>query len=90
MKGIVQIGLCLVAMFFTFQLEAQTSVFNWDVENPYYIQPVDAASFSITDSTSADAEVQAITPVRIIADMKNIAFIYGTSTKSIIFLTISA
>jgi PKD repeat protein len=28
-------------------VDAQTSVFNWDVDNPHYIQPVDAGSFNV-------------------------------------------
>jgi hypothetical protein len=40
----------IISLFVTlgFQVNAQTSVFNWDVETPHYIQPVDAGSFSIS------------------------------------------
>jgi PKD repeat protein len=39
----------IISLFVTlgFQANAQTSVFNWDVDNPHYIQPVDVGPFSI-------------------------------------------
>jgi len=47
MKGIIQIGIWSMVMLFSLQAEAQTSVFNWDVDNPHYIQPLDFGPFNI-------------------------------------------
>jgi PKD repeat protein len=40
----------VISLFVTlgFQVNAQTSVFNWDVDNPHYIQPVDVGPFLIS------------------------------------------
>ncbi|MCH2231167.1 MAG: hypothetical protein MK105_12565, partial [Crocinitomicaceae bacterium] len=47
MKRIIQIGIVIIICFSCLSSRAQTSVFNWDVENSHYIQPDDAASFQI-------------------------------------------
>ncbi|MCH2231637.1 MAG: hypothetical protein MK105_14985, partial [Crocinitomicaceae bacterium] len=47
MKRIIQIGIVIIICFSCLSSRGQTSVFNWDVDNPHYIQPADAASFNI-------------------------------------------
>jgi PKD repeat protein len=47
MKKPILFGIISLFVTLGFQVNAQTSVFNWDVDNPHYIQPVDVGPFSI-------------------------------------------